>query len=35
MVRGLDLFKEYFNSYSENYVILGGTACDIIIGDLG
>jgi NTP pyrophosphatase (non-canonical NTP hydrolase) len=31
MVRGLDIFKKYFEAFPENYVIIGGTACDIII----
>ena len=35
MVRGLDTFKKYFEKYHDNYVIIGGTACDIIIGDAG
>lgn len=35
MVRGLDVFSEYFKDYSENYVIIGGTACDIIIEEAG
>ena len=35
MVRGLDIFKKYFEAYSENYVIIGGTACDIIIDEAG
>lgn len=35
MVRGQDIFKKYFEQYSENYVIIGGTACDIIINDAG
>ncbi|GAC1594760.1 MAG: hypothetical protein NVS3B19_17340 [Ginsengibacter sp.] len=35
MVRGLDIFKKYFERYNDNYVIIGGTACDIIIGDAG
>lgn len=26
---GLDKFREAFEAYSENYVIIGGTACDI------
>ncbi len=26
---GLDKFREAFSHYSENYVIIGGTACDI------
>ncbi len=35
MVRGLEIFKEHFKEYSDNYVIIGGTACDVIIGDAG
>ena len=35
MVRGLKIFKEYFKDYSENYIIIGGTACDVIIDDAG
>lgn len=35
MVNGLNTFREYFKDYSENYVIIGGTACDIIIDAAG
>lgn len=35
MVRGLDVFKKYFEEYPQNYVIIGGTACDIIIDEAG
>jgi hypothetical protein len=35
MVRGLDIFKKYFEHYPGNYVIIGGTACDIIIDEAG
>lgn len=35
MVRGLEKFKEYFKDYAENYIIIGGTACDVIIDDAG
>lgn len=35
MVRGLDKFKKYFEDFSDNYVIIGGTACDIIIEEAG
>ena len=31
MVIGLDKFQEYFKDYPNSYVIIGGTACDIII----
>ena len=26
MVNGLDIFKEYFKGYEEQYVLIGGTA---------
>lgn len=35
MVRGLDIFKKYFEQHPGNYVIIGGTACDIIIDAAG
>lgn len=35
MVRGIEKFKEYFKNYVGNYVIIGGTACDIILDDAG
>ena len=30
MVRGLDTFKEYFKGFDNQYVIIGGAACDIL-----
>ena len=35
MVRGLDKFKEYFSEFPDNYLIIGGTARDIIMEDAG
>jgi hypothetical protein len=35
MVRGLGIFKKYFEEFSGNYVIIGGTACDLIIEEAG
>lgn len=29
MVRGIDKFKEYFEKFTESYIVIGGTACDI------
>ena len=29
MVKGLDKFREYFADFSEQYVLIGGAACDI------
>ena len=33
MVVGLDKFKEAFADFKDNYVIIGGTACDIVLSD--
>lgn len=33
MVKGLEKFKEYFAGFEDNYVIIGGTACDIALHD--
>lgn len=33
MVGGLDKFREYFAKYSDNFVIIGGTACDEVLRD--
>jgi len=35
MVVGLDVFKKYFEQFPDNYIIIGGTACDIIIDEAG
>lgn len=35
MVKGLDLFKAYFGAFPNNYLIIGGTARDIILEDAG
>lgn len=29
MVKGLDTFRKYFEEYEEQYVLIGGAACDI------
>lgn len=29
MVKGLDKFREYFSGYTDQYVLIGGAACDI------
>ncbi len=33
MVKGLEKFKEHFTGFEDNYVIIGGTACDIALRD--
>lgn len=30
MVKGLDIFREYFKGVEEQYVLIGGAACDIL-----
>ena len=30
MIRGLDVFKNYFSDFMEQFVIIGGAACDIV-----
>lgn len=32
---GLDKFREAFAEYSDNYVIIGGTACEIVMAGTG
>ncbi len=31
MVRGLEKFREHFEGFNDNYVIIGGTACDMAL----
>lgn len=33
MVAGIERFREYFKDYSEQYVLIGGSACDISFQD--
>lgn len=35
MVKGIDKFKEYFAGFENQYVIIGGTACDIQLEEGG
>jgi len=35
VVHGLDKFKEYFAPYSGQYVFIGGTACHILLNEIG
>jgi hypothetical protein len=34
MVRGLDLFKEHFKDHTDSFVIIGGTACSLLLEGL-
>lgn len=35
MVHGIDVFKTYFLNHTTQYVFIGGTACSILMSDLG
>ncbi len=35
MVVGLDKFREFFKDFANSYIIIGGTACDIILEEAG
>jgi hypothetical protein len=35
MVHGLEKFRAYFEDCTNQYVFIGGTACDILMGELG
>lgn len=35
MVKGIELFREYFRDFKEQYVLIGGTACDLLFTEAG
>lgn len=35
MVNGLEHFKKHFSLYGDQYVLIGGTACTVIMQDAG
>jgi hypothetical protein len=35
MVRGLEIFRQHFKEFTDNYIIIGGNACYIIIDNVG
>jgi len=35
MVYGIERFKEYFCDYTEQYILIGGTACAILLDEIG
>ena len=35
MVRGIESFRDWFKDYEDRYVIIGGTACDLLMSDEG
>lgn len=30
-MKGINKFKEYFKDYEDQYVIIGGTACELLM----
>jgi hypothetical protein len=35
MVRGLDRFREHMRAYVNQYVLIGGAACDLLMEEAG
>ena len=35
MVSGIDSFRDWFRGFESNYVVIGGTACDLLMGEAG
>lgn len=35
MVTGIESFREWFKEFEDQYVIIGGTACDILMTEEG
>lgn len=35
MIKGLNSFKTWFQGYERNYAIIGGAACDLLMGEAG
>ena len=35
MVKGINSFREWFKGYESSYVVIGGTACDLLMSEAG
>ncbi len=35
MVNGIDIFREHFDNYTDQYTVIGGFACDLLMSDAG
>lgn len=35
MVKGLDVFREHFRDFADRYLLIGGTACDLLMSAVG
>jgi hypothetical protein len=34
-MQGLEKFKEHFSGYEENYILIGGSACTVLMDEVG
>ncbi len=34
MIKGIEIFRNYFEEYKDQYVLIGGAACDIIMEEI-
>ena len=35
MVNGINIFRNHFRAYNEQYMVIGGFACDLLMTDAG
>ena len=35
MALGIDAFREYFSEYKNQYVLIGGAACELLLHEVG
>ena len=35
MAAGIEIFRDYFKDYNDQYVVIGGMACDLLLSDAG
>ena len=35
MVNGIDIFREHFSNFKDQYTVIGGFACDLLMNDAG
>ena len=35
MVKGIDIFREHFAAHTDNYILIGGSACDLLFKEAG
>lgn len=35
MINGINIFREYFSNFKDQYTVIGGFACDLLMNDAG